>query len=244
MMNLDVIYEDEDILVLDKPSGIVVNNSDTAADSDTIQKLVSDRVNHTSSDEEFILRGGVVHRLDRETSGILLIAKNAKAFKNLQSQFKERKVSKEYIALSHGDVIPDKGEIDVPVGRLPWNRRKFGVLAGGRQSLTSYEVIEKADAGEEVLSLLKLNPKTGRTHQIRVHLKHIGRPIFSDFLYSGRKVSREDRKILPRVFLHASRITFLHPRTGEEMIFFAKLPTQLKETLKMLKFNYGGDLNG
>jgi 23S rRNA pseudouridine1911/1915/1917 synthase len=166
------------------------------------------------------------------------VAKNVDSFINLQSQFKERIVKKTYIALAHGALIPPEGEINVPVGRLPWNRKRFGVLAGGRESKTQYLTIETVDYEKEVLSLVKLNPQTGRTHQIRVHLKYLNRPIFGDFLYGGRKTSKKDRKILERVFLHASSISFRHPRSGEEMNFNSPLHQELKNTLNVLKFKY------
>lgn len=240
---LPVIFEDEDLLVIDKPAGIVVNNSDTTAGEVTVQNLVEGKIEKTrkSEDSQFEKRGGIVHRLDKETSGVLIIAKNQKSFENLQAQFKERKVSKEYIALTHGQVKPEAGEINVPVGRLPWNRTRFGVLSGGRESRTLYNVLEGGGKGGEALTLVKLKPETGRTHQIRVHLKYIDHPIFSDPLYGGRKTSRNDRKILPRVFLHAYSISFNHPIKGERINLISPLPKELRNVLKMLKFKYGGE---
>jgi 23S rRNA pseudouridine1911/1915/1917 synthase len=183
---------------------------------------------------EFYKRGGVVHRLDKETSGILLLAKNPQAFAELQRQFKERIVQKVYLALAHGKVVPREGEISVPVGRLPWNRKQFGIVPGGRESVTTYKVLEyyKNRGGlKEILSLVELYPHTGRTHQIRVHMKYIGHPLFADFLYAGRKTSRDDRRVLERVFLHAAKISFLHPRSGEQLHFSASLPTELSSVL-------------
>jgi len=185
--------------------------------------------------QEFINRGGVVHRLDKETSGILLLAKNPEAFIELQRQFKEREVKKVYQALAHGKV-PQEGEINVPVGRLPWNRKQFGIVPGGRESKTEYKVLATYEnpKDKEILSLVELYPQSGRTHQIRVHLKYIGHPIFADFLYAGRKTARKDRNILPRVFLHAAKISFSHPKTHETMTFESPLPIELRELLDKL----------
>ena len=191
-----------------------------------------------SIEEEFVNRGGIVHRLDKETSGILLIAKNPESFLNLQNQFKDRKVEKVYLAWAHGEVKPEEGEINVPVGRLSFNRKRFGIVAGGREAVTKYKVSSikylVSDGKKEPLSLLELYPKTGRTHQIRVHLKYFGHPVFSDPLYGGRKTSRKDRKILSRLFLHAAKISFLHPKTGKEVSFKSDLSQKLKEFLKTL----------
>ncbi len=262
-MDIKIIYEDSDFLVIDKPSGVTVNKSESAKE-ETIQdwaekKLKIDanaEVAHNppkaaqlradvsfprSTEEEFRDRGGIVHRLDKETSGILLIAKNPASFLNLQKQFKDRIVKKTYVALVHGEVKPESGEINVPVGRLPFNRKRFGIIAGGRDSVTSYRVISNFkfqisnNKKLEELTLLELYPKTGRTHQIRVHLKYIGHPVFSDPLYGGRKTARNDRKILSRLFLHASKITFNHPTSLKKLTFESPLPEDLEGFLKLLK---------
>jgi 23S rRNA pseudouridine1911/1915/1917 synthase len=198
----------------------------------------------TDEEHDFYKRAGIVHRIDKETSGILIVAKNVESFENLQAQFKERKVEKTYVALAHGRVEPLGGEIAVPVGRLPWNRKRFGVLAGGKEAVTKYKVISnfkfpgaKNRGGE--LTLLELYPKTGRTHQIRVHLKYINHPIFGDELYAGRKTSRDDRIILQRFFLHAKKINFFHPASnaaspGKRVEFESPLPGELQTVLDSL----------
>ena len=184
----------------------------------------------------------------------------------MQKQFKERQVKKTYIALVHGKVEPNEGEINVPVGRLPWNRKRFGVVSGGREAVTRYRVLRiklykrhsgkprlagriqnlprervaaARDSGqarmtgkEESLSLLELYPQTGRTHQIRVHLKYFNHPLFSDSLYGGRKTARNDRKLLSRIFLHASKISFYHPNNGQIVSFESPLPEELNQFLK------------
>lgn len=207
------------------------NLTDRKSDSPSIPSFPND------SDEEFRKRSGIVHRLDKETSGLLIVAKNPKAFENLQAQFKERKVDKNYIALVHGKLTPPTGEISAPVGRLPWNRKRFGVLAGGREAVTHYETISniKYPISNETMTLVRLFPKTGRTHQIRVHLKYINHPIFADPLYGGRKTSRKDRALLPRIFLHAEEISFEDPETGEGVMFESKLPEELEKFIDSLE---------
>lgn len=231
-----VIFEDDDILVLEKPAGLTVNRSQTSKE-ETLQDYLDKHLAFDNSQLtgdiglEFRSRSGIVHRLDKETSGIMVVAKNPQSFENLKNQFKERQTKKIYIALVHGQLKTREGEIDVPVGRLPWNRMRFGVLAGGREAITTYKVVKQLTFDNSQLTLLELEPKTGRTHQIRVHLKHIGHPIFGDPLYAGRKISKSDRKILPRIFLHAKKLEFNHPRTGERMSFESKLPEELNELL-------------
>jgi len=244
-MNFKIIYEDDDVLVLDKPAGITVNKSQTTINQITVQDFLEKKLNIDSKEyldknvSDFYKRAGIVHRLDKETSGILIVAKNQKSFENLQAQFKNRTIKKTYIALAHGNIYPEEGEIRVPVGRLPWNRKRFGVLAGGRDSITKYKVISKFKTSmlknSEDLTLVELYPETGRTHQIRIHLKYINRPIFSDFLYAGRKTSKEDRKYLERVFLHALRISFRQPKNGKEITLESPLPIELKKTLESFK---------
>ncbi|MBI2613305.1 MAG: RluA family pseudouridine synthase [Candidatus Levybacteria bacterium] len=244
-METKVIFEDEDLLVLDKPSGMIVNKADTTKDHVTVQDWVEKRFKiedlriKNNDESDFYKRSGIVHRLDKETSGILLVAKTLEAFINLQAQFKERKVQKTYIALAHGEIEPAEGEISVSVGRLPWNRKRFGVIAEGRESTTEYKVLSikyyVSGKEREPLSLVELKPKTGRTHQIRVHLQYIKHPIFADPLYAGRKTSKRDRKLLPRIFLHASKISFSHPAASEMMSFESPLPEDLNNFLLRLK---------
>ncbi len=239
MNEITILFQDDALLVIDKPSGIIVNKADTTKGQVTVQDWAEDKLGiknyelRIMEDSDFYNRGGIVHRLDKETSGILLIAKTPEAFLELQRQFKERVVKKTYLALSHGAIVPEEGEISVPVGRLPWNRKQFGVVAGGREAMTKYKVISTfpSPIGNEQLTLVELYPETGRTHQIRVHLKHIGYPIFADFLYAGRKTARDDRRLLSRVFLHAAKISFLHPSTGEQVSFESPLPEELQKVL-------------
>ena len=140
---LEIISETQDYLLINKKSGIIVNRSDTTNKEKTLQDIIDEKglIDKNDPDEDFKKRSGIVHRLDKETSGLLIIAKNSKAFYSLQNQFKQRFVKKTYLALTHGKIVPDKGEIRSSIGRLAWNRKRFGVVAGGREAITSYEVI-------------------------------------------------------------------------------------------------------
>jgi len=249
-ISIPIIFEDESLLIVNKPAGITVNRAETTKHETTVQDWAEKYLSITYKvsrikygdpewrpEEEFNQRGGIVHRLDKETSGVLIIAKTPDTFVNLQTQFRERTVKKTYIALAHGSISPKEGEISVPVGRLPWNRNRFGVLPGGRESKTLYTVLSyyKHADNKDSLTLVELYPQSGRTHQIRVHLKYINHPIFSDFLYAGRKTARSDRRFLPRVFLHAAKINFLHPVTGERVTFEAPLSKELTAFLQTLE---------
>lgn len=239
-----IIFEDDDILVVDKPAGMVVNRADTTKNMITLQEWAEGKLRvergEMRNDElsEFEKRGGIVHRLDKETSGVIVVAKNEESFINLQAQFKGRNVNKTYLALVHGELKPEESEINVPIGRLPWNRTRFGVLAEGREAMSKYKVLSikylVTDKVSEPLSLVEVYPATGRTHQIRVHMRHVGHPVFADELYAGRKVSKRDRKILPRHFLHASRIVLNHPSTRQDMTFESPLPPDLKQFTEKL----------
>ncbi len=216
-----IIYQDQEIMVLDKPSGWITNLASTTKDQPTVEGWLKIPLE----------RSGIVHRIDKETSGILLVAKTKETFEELQRQFKERIVKKTYLALAHGRVESESGVIKEPVGRLPWRRDRFGVLPGGREAETAYKVIKHYKKDNDEFSLVELNPKTGRTHQIRIHLKHIGHPIVSDEFYAGRKTARHDRKWCPRLFLHASGIIFIHPKTDKEVTFKSELPEDLASSL-------------
>lgn len=224
-----VIYQDDSILVLDKPSGWITTDADTTTSQPVVQAWLRDNFDYPLIGENDY-RDGIVHRIDKETSGILIVAKTKEAFKKLQSEFKQREVKKEYTALVHGRLETSTGDINVPVGRLPWRRDRFGVFPGGRNSETTYKV-EKTFKG---YSLVTFMPKTGRTHQIRVHTKYLGHPIVGDSFYAGRKTARSDREWCPRLFLHASKIRFIHPITGKTVEFTSKLPRDLMEAVKTL----------
>jgi len=230
-MDTKIIFEDEDILLLNKPSGVVVNRANTTK-KPTVQDWLEKYLK--LKDEGIGRRAGIVHRLDKGTSGILIVAKTTKAFENLQAQFKERSIKKSYQCLVHGKIEIKKGQIIAPVGRLPWNRERFGVLPGGRSSETNYEVISYYKNDKDIFSLVSVFPKTGRTHQIRIHMKHLGYPLVADEFYAGRKTSRKDKIWCPRLFLHAKSISFVHPRTNKKLTFQANFPNDLSKVLQKL----------
>ena len=257
-MEIPTIFEDSEIVVIDKPSGVVCNRAETVK-VETLQdwfaekykipnsKLQINSNNQIINNEEYFLqRSGLVHRLDRETSGVMVMAKTVAAFVSLLKQFKEHSVAKEYLALTHGYWEAREGEISLPIGRRRDDRKKFGVREDGRESVTAYEVITEYtnwefpkdlkvdDRGYVGFSLVKFRPKTGRTHQIRVHAKQMGHPVVGDFDYAGRKRNREDRKWCGRVMLQAERIEFEHPRNGKRISFESK-GEEIKEVLTYFK---------
>lgn len=236
-MNIKILFEDDDLAVLDKPAGIVVNRA-ISVKEETVQDFVEKNFilkEAPADSSEFLARSGVVHRLDKDTSGVLIVAKNPASFLSLQSLFKERKISKKYKALVHGKVMPERGEINAPVGRLPWNRERFGILSEGREAQTSYRVLSFYDYEGEYFSLLEAMPFTGRTHQIRIHLKYIGHSILSDKFYAGRKTCRQDLTFCPRLFLHASNLTFKHPFKAKNIEIESVLPEELLKVLAKMK---------
>lgn len=227
-MDPKIIFEDKEILVLDKPSGWIVNEAATTKGQNVLQSWLSKLDYPLAKSREY--RSGIVHRLDKETSGIILIAKTESVFRVLQQQFKDREVDKTYVALAHGKVTPKEGKITAPVGRLPWRRDRFGVLPGGREATTQYQVIKDYSLNGKDYSLLELYPATGRTHQIRIHLKYLGHPIVGDEFYAGRKTARHDRTWCPRLFLHAAKISFKDPSGGTKT-FTSALPEELQKLL-------------
>lgn len=247
-MELPIIFEDNEIVVIDKPSGLICNRAETVKE-ETLQDWMDSRykikdITPKNDDEKyFVERSGLVHRLDKETSGVLVLAKTVEAFISLLKQFKERGVAKEYLALTHGYWSGREGEISLPIGRRRDDRKKFGVREDGRESVTQYEVISEYtswefpkelkvdDRGYVGFSLVAFKPKTGRTHQIRVHAKQMGHPIVGDMDYAGRRRSREDRKWAHRVLLQAQKIEFEHPRNGKR-IHFESNNLEIKDILK------------
>jgi len=247
-MDPKIVFEDSHILVLAKPAGMVVNRVKTARGK-TVQDWVEEKLKCQNSNVEtttqnsklsdFYQRAGIVHRLDKETSGLLLVAKTPSAFAHLQAQFKERKVRKKYLTLVHGEVKAKEGEIEAPIGRLPWKRMRFGVLPGGKQAKTKYQVLcikyyVSEKERREYYSLLEAFPHTGRTHQIRVHLQYINHPVVADEFYVGKKRARKDRQWCPRLFLHACYLNFCHPKTKKRVEFELELPEDLKKVLESL----------
>lgn len=243
-----ILYQDAALLVVNKPSGLVVNRAETIK-GETVQSWVEKRLKINpppgeeklkvegiteSEQREFWARSGVVHRLDKDTSGVMVLAKTPRSFSKLQTQFKNREVSKEYLALVHGWLKPRQGDINLPIARNPRRRQTFTIRLGGRMATSFYQVEDYylAEGGER-FSLVRVFPKTGRTHQIRVHFQHLGHPLVTDKVYGGRRLL-EDRKWCPRLFLHAAKLTFSHPGTGKTLTTFSPLPKDLILALKHL----------
>jgi len=221
---------------------MVVNRA-TTVKGETVQDWAEEKVHssqfivHSEQEQEFVNRAGIVHRIDKETSGTLLIAKTPDVFVELQRQFKERVIRKTYLAIVHGTVAPEEGEIRAPVGRLPWNRERFGVVPGGKEAVTKYKCVNASmrqcvKGEKEEISLVELYPETGRTHQIRVHMKYINHPIVGDYLYAGRKTARNDRVWAPRVMLHAWKVSFQHPTTKKDLAIEAPIPDDMNAIIQ------------
>jgi 23S rRNA pseudouridine1911/1915/1917 synthase len=230
---LNTVFEDSFILVLSKPPGQIVNRAQTTKGKITLQDELEKRFGIKKSEEGIGGRAGIVHRLDKGTSGIILVAKTQSAFDRLQSQFKNREVRKEYLALAHGKA-PKSGRIKEAIDRNPKNRMRFAVVPGGRKSVTEYETLNYYKHEDDTLSLIKVKPLTGRTHQIRVHLRHIGHPVVCDRLYLSRRKLRKDQQFCPRLFLHALALSFVHPGSGARMRLEAELPSDLQTVLDSL----------
>jgi 23S rRNA pseudouridine1911/1915/1917 synthase len=222
---LQVVFEDEDVIVINKPQGMVVHPAKGHYSGTLVNALLFhcrdlSGINGT-------LRPGIVHRLDKDTSGLMMAAKNDAAHASLASQIKKRQVKREYVALVYGKPASRSGTIDASLGRHPSERKKIAVLAGARPAVTHFQVLESfADT-----SLLSLQLETGRTHQIRVHLAYIGHPVLGDPLYGRRK----EKIPLPGQALHACKLGFAHPRTGAFKEFTADPPASFLEALAALR---------
>jgi 23S rRNA pseudouridine1911/1915/1917 synthase len=281
-MNLEILYEDQDIIVINKPNGLVTNRATTVKE-ETIQdwfvhkfgdELFTDEFWQKNSSYQDLIpadfdaefgqpleiwreRLGIVHRLDKDTSGVLLLAKNPGSLMHLLAQFKNRQTKKIYASLVHGRFTEKTGHIVAPMSRNVHNRLKFAVDSSGRPAITDYKVEQeflgikedlivtlatqsrfKAKKVKELyqagFSLLELEPKTGRTHQIRVHMSAMQHPLVGDQIYAGKKRVKLDAFWCKRQFLHALSLEFTHPRTGEKMTINAPLADDLKEVLKLV----------
>ena len=233
---LPILYQDDDIAVLDKPAGLVVHPAAGHPDHTLVNALLFHISGLSGIGGE--IRPGIVHRLDKDTSGVLVIAKNDTAHRALALTWNTEKVRKEYLALVYGAPSPLSGRIEAPIGRDPRDRKKMAVVASGRNAVTIYETLEAL----RYVSLLRCRLETGRTHQIRVHLRSIGHPIVGDPAYSGPQwkgiPNRPLQKAIsafPRQALHASALSFPHPRTGETMRFEAPVPEDFQELLEAVR---------
>jgi 23S rRNA pseudouridine1911/1915/1917 synthase len=223
---LDILFEDEDLIVLNKPAGIVVHPGAGRTSGTVVNALLA----HCGALPGIggVERPGIVHRLDRDTSGALLVAKTETAHLALSHAFKARRVQKRYLALVHGEVREETGRIVAAIGRREHDRKRMGVRAsGGREARTSFRVLRRLPG----MTLLELDLETGRTHQIRVHLSHIGHPVVGDQVYGGRRERRAPAPDGPRAerqMLHAWHLGFPHPRTGDWLEFTAPIPEDLR----------------
>ena len=234
---LNIIYEDDDLIVVDKPAGMVVHPG-AGVETGTLANALVYHFNALSGAAGRI-RPGIVHRIDKETSGLLVVAKNDVAHERLSDQFRDRQVFKMYIALVYGRMSESSGEIEARIGRSPHNRTRMSVLRGGagRAAHTIFEVARRYNE----FTLLKVQIKTGRTHQIRVHLAHTGHPVAGDSTYGGGRENsirnplvRRGVIALGRQFLHSAQLGFKHPRTGKSLEFASPLPPELENFLALL----------
>ncbi len=237
---LNITYEDEDILIVNKSPGMVVHPAHANYTGTMVNALL-----HHVQDLSGIngkLRPGIVHRIDKDTSGLLLVAKHDKAHRFLSNLFKSHTIEREYWAIVWGKLKKKKGTIETLIGRSPKDRKKFAVLKDGKQAITHYEVMESY----EFLSLVKLKLETGRTHQIRVHMAHLGHPVFGDKTYggdnpnlAGNEQKRRQKavnllELIPRQALHARTLGFMHPATRKPVSFDSELPEDFKKILRRL----------
>lgn len=230
MKQIPIIFEDQGMIAIDKPTGVIVNRASTTKNILTVEDWLEE-----TNRGRGVTRNGIVHRLDKDTSGIMLIAKTEETLVKLQSQFKNRQVKKEYITLVHGLVVPLRGRILAPISRSPFNRQRFGVFIGGKRAETEYEVMATYSYLKEKFSLVKAKPVTGRTHQIRVHLKHINHPVVGDEWYGGRKTYKRDIKWCQRLWLQASKISLVNPINNQLMSLELKLARELQAILNLMK---------
>jgi len=224
-LQLDIVYEDPSVAVVNKPSGMVVHPSFGHSSGTLVNGLLYAIKDLSGINGE--KRPGIVHRIDKDTSGLLMVAKNDQAHDSLSEQLQIKAVTREYIALVHGIIDHELGKIDAPIGRDPKDRIRYEVVRNGKDSVTHFEVIKRFAE----YTLIKCRLETGRTHQIRVHLRYIGHPIVGDPLYGPRKTHKSDFG----QFLHAKTIGFDHPVTGEYLSFETKLPMEFMEFLATLE---------
>lgn len=230
---IEILYEDNDIIVVNKPKGMVVHPANGNPDGTLVNAVMA--ICHDSlSGIGGEIRPGIVHRLDKDTSGVIVVAKNDKAHINLSEQIKNHEVEKTYLALVKGFVKENEATINMPIGRSTSNRKKMAVTQSGKQAITHFKVIKRYKTHKQDYALLEVKIETGRTHQIRVHLSQIGYPIVGDSTYSKGK----NEWGIEGQCLHAKSLKFKHPITGKEMYIEAKLPQYYEELLRELEI-YG-----
>lgn len=233
---LSVVYEDEDIIVIDKPKGMVVHPA-AGNPSGTLVNALLYHCKGQLSGIGGVLRPGIVHRIDKDTGGLLVAAKNDAAHRVLAAALEVHDIKREYRALVNGGFRDDSGTVDLPIGRHPTDRKRMAVLRDGdgksREAVTHYRVLERFGG----VSYLALQLETGRTHQIRVHMSHLGHPLVGDTVYGGGRTpfERHHAPLLSGQCLHAVRLTLRHPRTGEDMCFESPLPEDFEKLLAILR---------
>ena len=223
---LDIVYEDGDLIVLNKPKGLVVHPA-AGHWSGTLVNALLHHCRDSLSGINGALRPGIVHRIDKDTSGLLVVAKNDFAHQNLAAQLQDHSLAREYVCLVTGGMRADSGTVDAPIGRHPTDRKRMAVVADGRPAVTHWQVLERFSG----YTLLKCRLETGRTHQIRVHMANIGHPIVGDMVYGRKKPELgQDTQCL-----HARAITFRHPRSGETVTLTCPLPPYLEALIRQLR---------
>ncbi|WP_240411188.1 RluA family pseudouridine synthase [Limosilactobacillus vaginalis] len=220
---LDIVYEDDDVIVVNKPQGMVVHPAPGHPNHTLVNALLYHSPLSTINGE---FRPGIVHRIDKDTSGLLMIAKNDLAHRSLAAQLKEKTNEREYVALVHGVIKEERGTIDAPLGRSKKDRKKQAVVEDGRHAVTHFKVLERF----QHYTLVSCRLETGRTHQIRVHMKYIGHPLAGDPLYGPRKTLPGNGQ-----YLHARLLGFKHPRTGKQMTFTSPLPEYFQKMIDHLE---------
>lgn len=223
---LDIVYEDDSVLVINKPRGMVVHPA-VGNERGTVVNAALFHCQGSLSGINGSVRPGIVHRIDKDTTGLLVIAKNDRAHKSLTDQLADRSLSRVYYALVNGNIKEDSGTVDAPIGRSPKDRKKMAVVPDGRSAVTDFEVIERFVA----YTLVRCKLRTGRTHQIRVHMKHIGHSVVGDKAYG----IKNERFALAGQLLHAKEISFIHPDTGEKVTFSCPLPEDFAAVLEVLR---------
>jgi len=227
---LDIIYEDKDILVVNKPKGLVVHPANGNWEGTLVNGIMAyckDSLSGIGGE----LRPGIVHRLDKDTSGLLIVAKNDNAHIKISKQIKDRKVKKTYIALVRGIISENEATINMPIGRSTKDRKKMAVTKNGKEAITHYKVLERYTTQKGSYTLLEVKIETGRTHQIRVHLSEIGHPVVGDMTYSNGK----NEFGIEGQLLHAKKLEFIHPVTGEKLSLEAPLPDYFEKVLMFFR---------
>ncbi len=222
---LDIIFEDDYLLIINKPQNMVVHPAPGNYTGTVVNALLYSHKNLSAING--VLRPGIVHRLDKDTSGLLIVAKDDRTHRGLAEQLKDHQIVKKYLTLVDGVIKDDENIIITPIGRNPKDRKKMAVVENGKEAVTKYEVIERL---KDKYTILQVNIKTGRTHQIRVHMSYIGHPIVGDAVY-GKKTNEFG---INGQLLHAYSLDFIHPITGEQMNFAVPLPDYFTEVLKKL----------